>query len=109
MLTLGERRDPGEWRPPVVSTVASRGEGLDELVESLEKHRGWLAETGNLRVRRRRRAGEEVAAIALGSVRDRMHGLPAGSRLDDLADAVVSGELDPYSAADRLVLGITRH
>ena len=57
MLTLGERREPGEWRPPVVSTVASRGEGLDELVESLEKHRGWLAETGNLRARRRAAGG----------------------------------------------------
>ena len=49
MLTLGERRRPGEWRATIVKTVASRGEGLDEVVEELEKHRGWLEESGALR------------------------------------------------------------
>jgi LAO/AO transport system kinase len=101
MLSLGERREPGDWRPPVLSTVASKGEGLDELVEALEKHRAWLTETGALQARRQRRAVEEVAAIALESLRGRMLAAPEG--LPALATAVVSGELDPYAAADRLI------
>ena len=107
MLTLGERRQPGDWRPPILRTVASRGEGMDDVVEALDKHRSWLEETGNLAVRRRRRAADEVEAIALTSLRERMGDLRSGQGLDDLADRVVAGELDPYAAADRLVAGVT--
>ena len=107
MLTLGERRHPGDWRPPILRTVASRGEGLEDLVDALDKHRGWLEETGNLAVRRRRRAVDEIEAIALTSLRERMGDLRAGQRLEDLADRVVAGELDPYAAADVLIAGVT--
>ncbi len=110
MLTLGERRGPGDWRPPIVKTVAARGEGIDELVGALEKHRGWLEETGELHRRRLRRAADEVEAIALTALRSRMGDLRStrGSEsLDDLAAEVVEGRTDPYAAADRLVEGLT--
>ena len=108
MLTLGERRGPGEWRPPVVTTVASREEGLDELVAALEKHRGWLEETGELRVRRRARAGDEIEAIALTTLRERMGDLRGGSRLAELAEQVVAGTSDPFTSAGQLVEEIAR-
>jgi LAO/AO transport system kinase len=107
MLTLGERRQPGDWRPPILRTVASRGEGMDEVVEALDKHRTWLEETGNLRASRKRRAADEIEAIALTSLRERMGDLRSGRGLDELADRVVAGELDPYAAADALVTGVT--
>jgi len=107
MLTLGERRQPGAWRPPILRTVASRGEGMEDVVEALDKHRDWLTQTGTLSLRRRRRAAEEVEAIALTALRERMGDLRSGQRLDDLAGRVVAGELDPYAAADVLISGIT--
>jgi LAO/AO transport system kinase len=107
MLSYGERREPGDWRPPIVKTVASRGEGMDEVVEELEKHRRWLEETGTLRSRRLRRAADEVEAIAVTALRERMGDPRAGHTLDDLAAEVVAGELDPYGAADTLVRGLT--
>jgi LAO/AO transport system kinase len=107
MLTLGERRQPGDWRPEILRTVASRGEGIDEVVEALDKHRTWLEETGNLRASRRRRAADEIEAIAVTALRERMGDLRSGRGLDELADRVVSGELDPYAAADVLVAGVT--
>jgi GTPase len=107
MLTLGERRQPGDWRPAIVKTVASRGEGMDELVESLEKHRTWLQDTGALRERRHRRAADEVESIAVTALRERMGDLRRGRALDDVADRVVERELDPYAAADLLVEGLT--
>ncbi len=108
MLTLGERRQPGDWRPQILRTVASRGEGLDELVEALDKHRGWLEETGTLGQRRLRRAAEEVEAIAVTALRERIGDLHGDQRLDALAGRVVAGELDPYAAADELIAGLTR-
>ena len=38
MISLGDRSEPGLWRPPVLKTVAARGEGIDELMESIDKH-----------------------------------------------------------------------
>jgi LAO/AO transport system kinase len=110
MLTLGERRQAGDWRPPIVKTVASRGEGVDELVEELAKHHRWLEKSGELARRRQRRAADEVEAIAVTALRARMGDLRSvhgASGLDDLAAEVVAGRTDPYSAADRLVEGLT--
>ncbi|WP_328916220.1 MULTISPECIES: methylmalonyl Co-A mutase-associated GTPase MeaB [unclassified Streptomyces] len=107
MLGLGESRAPGDWRPPIVKTVASRGEGIDEVVEALEKHRAWMEENGVLMLRRERRAAGEIENIALTALRARLGDLPGDQRLSALAAAVVGGRLDPYAAADELVAGLT--
>ena len=108
MLGLGESRAPGDWRPPIVKTVAARAEGVDEVVEALEKHRAWMEERGVLAERRRARAAHEVEAIAVTALRERIGDLSGDHRLDALADRIVAGELDPYRAADELVEGLTR-
>ncbi|MEV7184002.1 methylmalonyl Co-A mutase-associated GTPase MeaB [Kitasatospora sp. NPDC093102] len=107
MLGLGEAREAGDWRPPIVKTVAARGEGVDEVVEALEKHRAWLEEHGELAARRRRRAAEEIEAIALAELRARIGDLHGDRRLAVLAERVAAGDLDPYGAADELVAGLT--
>ncbi|BDH14817.1 MULTISPECIES: methylmalonyl Co-A mutase-associated GTPase MeaB [Streptomyces] len=107
MLGLGESRTPGDWRPPIVKTVAARGEGVDEVVEALEKHRAWMEERGVLAERRRSRAAHEVETIAVTALRERIGDLRGDRRLDALAERIVSGETDPYRAADELVDGLT--
>ncbi|MFM9555402.1 MULTISPECIES: methylmalonyl Co-A mutase-associated GTPase MeaB [Streptomyces] len=107
MLGLGESRGPGDWRPPIVKTVAARAEGVDEVVEALEKHRAWMEERGVLAERRRARAAREVEAIAMTALRERIGDLHGDRRLDALAERIVTGELDPYRAADELVAGLT--
>ncbi|MEX2968796.1 LAO/AO transport system kinase [Streptomyces sp. 2333.5] len=107
MLGLGESRAPGDWRPPIVKTVAARGEGVDEVVEALEKHRAWMEERGVLAERRRARAAHEVETIAVTALRERIGDLRGDRRLDALAERIVSGEMDPYRAADSLVDGLT--
>ncbi|WP_228980923.1 methylmalonyl Co-A mutase-associated GTPase MeaB [Streptomyces sp. DH12] len=107
MLGLGEARAPGDWRPPIVKTVAARGEGVDEVVEALEKHRAWMEEHGVLGERRRARASHEVETIAVTALRERIGDLRGDRRLGVLAERIVSGELDPYAAADELVAGLT--
>ncbi|WP_093798996.1 methylmalonyl Co-A mutase-associated GTPase MeaB [Streptomyces sp. Wb2n-11] len=107
MLGLGESRGPGDWRPPIVKTVAARGEGVDEVVEALEKHRAWMEEHGVLAERRAKRAAHEVETIAVTALRERIGDLRGDRRLGVLAERIVAGELDPYAAADELVAGIT--
>jgi LAO/AO transport system kinase len=112
MQSLGQQspsqaKVEGKWVAPIVKTVAARGEGADEVVEQIEKHGEWLAASGMLEVRRRKRSADEVEAIALTTLRDRMGDLRGGDLLDRLAGRVVAGELDPYTAADELVEGVT--
>lgn len=108
MLGLGESRGPGDWRPPIVKTVAARGEGVDEVVEALEKHRAWMEERGVLVERRAARASHEVETIAVTALRERIGDLHGDRRLEALAERIVAGELDPYRAADELVAGLTQ-
>jgi LAO/AO transport system kinase len=106
MLGLGERRGPGDWRPPVVRAVATAGDGLADVVEALDKHAGWLAADGRLERRRARRAASEIEAIALTELRGRIGDLRDGRLLTDLATEVVAGQADPYRAADRLLASL---
>lgn len=100
-LSLTER--PAEdWKPPIVLTVAQSGKGVDEVVEALSSHRQWLGESGQLAVRRARRARAEVEAVAVAALRRRWE-IGDRSALDALAEAVAAGETDPYAAADRLL------
>ncbi|GGJ75230.1 transporter [Streptomyces camponoticapitis] len=107
MLGLGEARAPGDWRPPIVKTVAARGEGIDEVVEALDKHRTWLEKNDVLTERRARRAAREVETIAVTALRERIGDLRGDRRLGALARRIVAGEVDPYAAADELVAGLT--
>ena len=107
MISLGDRTEPNLWRPPVVKTVAAQGEGVDAVMESIDKHFAWMESTGVLRERRVRRAGDEIEAIALQALRQRMGDLRHGNGVDDLAAQVVDGSTDPYAAADQVVAALT--
>ena len=105
MLALADRPD-GAWKPPIIKTVAARNEGLDEVVEELRKHHEWMTQSGELERRRVRRTRDEIEAIAVTALRERWGDVHGRTDLDDLAAAVVAGESDPYTAADRLLADI---
>lgn len=99
----GVPRAEQDWRPPVLTTCALTGAGVEQVRTEVARHLAWLQESGGLRVRRTRRARSEIQALALARVRARWV-QPAGrAELDQLAEAVGAGRTDPYSAADALV------
>lgn len=98
MISLAERA-AGAWRPPVVKTVAARGEGIPDLLAAIEKHRVWSLESGAGVVRREHRAAQEIEALAMATLRARLD----FGRMGELAAGVAGGLLDPYQAADQLV------
>jgi GTPase len=102
MIALTER-GPHDWKPPIVSTVAYQNRGIDDLLEAVERFRASQVETGSAKARRVARARREVENIALAKVRAEFR-LNGEAGLDALAEAVSRGEIDPYAAADRVVL-----
>jgi LAO/AO transport system kinase len=89
-----------DWKPPIVTTVATAGEGVDELVRQLDRHWSWLESSGERERRRLARARDEVIALVFGVVRERL-AVP-----DELAARVADGRLDVREAADELLASV---
>jgi len=96
MLALGTAEKG--WKAPIITTTATTGEGIAELVTRLDDHWAWLRESGELQRRRRARAREEITALAFAALRDHMD-----NRVDELAARVADGTLDPFEAADEIL------
>ena len=103
MISLGMSADAGQWRPAVCTTVAERGEGVDEVLEEIAKHRAWMIEHGELDRRRIARAAAEIEDVALALLRSRMEAPTRGESLQQAARRVVDGSSDPFTAAAALV------
>ncbi|CAN5761910.1 hypothetical protein BH23GEM9_BH23GEM9_36740 [soil metagenome] len=92
------------WEIPVLKTVAETGDGIEQLADALEKHRSWLAGSGELGHRRRRRLAErvreEVARTLLRAVWFEQGGAEA---LDAALPALEAGTTTPYEVAARIV------
>ncbi|WP_370325735.1 methylmalonyl Co-A mutase-associated GTPase MeaB [Euzebya sp.] len=95
--------DPDGWTPPILRTVASRGEGVDAVADALDRHLTWASDGPHRQARRRTAARVQVREIVLAAVRRRMRGLGDGEALEAVLDDVVARRTDPYSAADSLL------
>ncbi|AGM08936.1 methylmalonyl Co-A mutase-associated GTPase MeaB [Amycolatopsis keratiniphila] len=104
MISLVRREIRGpSWRQPIVRTVASRGEGVEDVVQALDEHHDWLVRREELPRRRAARARDEVEAIAVQRLRAELVDLRSGDRLAELAELVVARKLDPFAAAEELI------
>jgi LAO/AO transport system kinase len=101
MIALDPSTD-GKWRPPIVSLVATTGEGIADLMAALDRFRAEAETAGRWRARRLVRARQEVETLALAELQ-REFRLDGGAELEDLATAVRDGRLDPFTAAARLL------
>jgi LAO/AO transport system kinase len=101
VLALGPERS---WRVPVVRTEATKDEGIEELVETIDAHRHHIEEEGTLSERRARNLRAEVLGIAAARLR---RDLEVRARDDPewagLLDSVVRREIDPATAARKLL------
>src|SRR5258708_21529568 len=79
------RRSAEEWKPPIVTTVAVKGEGIAELAEKVDAHWSWLDSSGQGEARRRARARAEITPIALAQTPPRVGGRPGHPPPEDLA------------------------
>lgn len=85
---------PG-WVPELVMTQALEGRGIDELVGAIERHVAYLNETGEIEQRRRDAFTHQVRQLALGRI---------ASCLDGALQSQPRDDLDPYEAAERVLL-----
>src|SRR5436305_8131476 len=101
VLSLGPRSD---WTVPIVRTEAAKGEGVEEVVEKIAEHRGFIEAQGTLEERRRRNLMNEVMELATVRMRRRLDAaVKDDPEVQSLLDEVVARRLDPASAAAKLL------
>ena len=101
MLTLGAAR--GDWKPPIVRTVASTGEGIDELVAAVDRHQEYARESGERERRRGEAARVEVEQLLREALVKRLEARVGSDRVRRAVARVAQRELDPYAAVAELL------
>ncbi|MCK0175181.1 MULTISPECIES: methylmalonyl Co-A mutase-associated GTPase MeaB [Mycobacteriaceae] len=92
------------WRPPVLTMSALEGSGLQELWETVCRHRDVLTEAGEFESRRRTQQVEWTWSLVRDAVLDRVMGSAEVRRIRaDVERQVRDGELTPALAAQRLL------
>jgi LAO/AO transport system kinase len=100
-LSLGPT---GDWKVPIVKTVASEGTGIAELLEAIEAHRAFIEESGTLDERRARNLRSEVLGLAAARMRRELElRIAEDDSVAALLDGVIRRETDPASAAAELL------
>ncbi len=101
----GEQESAEEtWTPEVIETVATSGDGIDDLAEALAAHRTFLEESGRLREKAQTRYAEEIRRLVQSDLSDLVEReLDTRGGVDAFAAAVADRETDPYTVADELV------
>lgn len=100
MLDLTTR---GRWRPPVVAAVGTTGEGAGDVWDAVQAHRADAMASGELERRRLRRTRAELDLIVTQRLRAKVEAMLDPAVRIAVDEGVDRGELDPWSAADRLL------
>jgi len=96
----------GDWRPPIIPTVASQNEGIDRFWAAVSEHREHITASGELERRRERRLREELREIIVRRLEMRAREICTGDRWDELEVGVSQRKVDPWHAADEMLRGI---
>ena len=110
MIEMDQRKhDEGLWKPPIIKVEAISDRGVDVFLEAVDRHAQYLEETaGGLKSRRSpdRVRQEMVEMIKARLFEEVMDNLIESGEFDRSVDAIVKGDLDPYSACENLVFPI---
>lgn len=101
MLELNTEKK--EWTPPVLKTTALTGEGVDKLLEQIEKHRAYVKKGALENQRRANVEIELIEALKQKLTESIIQDLRQRGEWVRVTERILDREIDPYSAADDLL------
>ena len=102
LLSLDEHRNEHAWRPPILKTIGSKGEGVPEVADKLAAHLQFLRESGSLAARSGRQVHSEMLALLHQALMARISATIGEAEWERLVADVVERRTDPYTTADEL-------
>ncbi len=94
------------WRPPIIPTVATTGDGIVDVWDAVVRHREQAAQSGQLAERRAFRTRQELREIVAQRLREKAREVCTGDRWDELSRSVVAHTTDPWTAADEMLAAV---
>ncbi len=97
-----ETYPPEAWRPPILKTQATTGEGVAAVLDTIDRFREWPSHNG----RNRRRARSEFRLRELLADRFLEHvsrQVLRNGEFDEVLNRIAARALDPYTAANEIV------
>jgi LAO/AO transport system kinase len=94
--------DGGRWTPPILKCIATRGDGVGDVVAALDRHRAWVQGTEAGRARSRERLAEQMRE----ALREALIGVAVtdlSAKIDEAVAGVAARSVDPYTATEDLV------
>lgn len=92
------------WRPPINRTIASKGEGIEAVVDSIEEHQKYLYDSGEIVKIRKARIKNEVTAMLNDKVNRYIDkNVVSTDEFDSLVEKLQGREIEPYSVVDDIV------
>jgi LAO/AO transport system kinase len=92
----------GEWRPTIVRTQATTGQGLDKLMDQISIFR---TNSAKVESRRRDRAGAQLRAVLAARLMQQVESRVSVMEMEKLTDRIAARTVDPYTAADEVLRG----
>jgi LAO/AO transport system kinase len=99
--------DAHSWRPPIVTAVATTGDGVAAVWDAVLAHRRHATDTGLLERRRSRRMRQELVDVVARRLEQQARETCGEDRWIELAEAVANGDVDPWTAADEMIGQVT--
>ena len=109
-LRAGGEGTPADpvWEIPVLLTEGRSGEGVPDLVETLDRHARHLVASGGLVRRRRARVMDRIRRVVERGLAQRVEDALASSELAPRVDRILHGDETPYSVGAEVVEGLLR-
>jgi len=95
--------DDDRWRPPILKTIAIRGQGVEAVVDALKEHLGHLKESGQLELKNRKRSEEEGKRIIEEGSWGRLLSRLQEGEWERMKLRIADRKLDPYAVAEKLL------
>lgn len=106
-MMLDLNQDKVAWRPPVKRTIASRSDGIDDLVSTIHDHVAYLTESGQLLERRRERTKNELLAMLNEQMgRIILKRISESGEFDQMVASIEQRTSDPYTVVDKILASI---
>lgn len=93
------------WQVPILKTVALEHEGIDAVLDAIERHRAHLQQSGILSDRERLRVQAELIARLKDALLRRLIAERTPAAIDALITRLVAREIDPHRAVQDLLDG----
>ena len=92
-----------DFRPPVSMSVAETGEGVDEVLENILKHREFLEATGGLKQKQLERNKAEIKEIVFEHIENKIKAIIGQKSIEDMLESTLVKEVDPYTVAQEII------